>query len=251
MTARIAGSHTITGPHPDLVHMLMGGRMMTVDGIVRRLESLADPVSLAGMARVGITGKKVYGIKIPVLRNLAKMLGRDHDLAGRLWQVESRETRILAAMIGDPAEVTEEMIESWALDFDSWEVCDQCIMCLFENTPFAWKKAFEWSTRKEEFVKRAGFVLMARLAVSDKEAVDDRFEQFFPLMTSEACDSRNMVKKAVNWALRQIGKRNRTLNGQAIEAARNIYTQDSKSAKWIAADALRELESDAVQGRLE
>ena len=246
----VIGSHIITNPHADMVQMLMGDHSMTVDDIVGQLESLADPSSLAGMARVGIVGKKVYGIKIPVLRGLAKMLGRDQILANQLWQVDSRETRILAAMVGDPVEVTEELMESWALDFDSWEVCDQCIMCLFEKTPFAWEKAIEWSRHDEEFVKRAGFVLMARLAVSDKRAADESFEPFLPLIAREAEDSRNMVKKAVNWALRQIGKRNRSLNVRAIQVAKEIHALDAKSAKWIASDVLRELESDAVQGRL-
>ena len=153
-------------------------------------------------------------------------------------------------MIDIPKSVNEEQMERWALDFDSWEVCDHCIMNLFEKIPFAWDKAVEWSSRDEEFVKRAGFVLMARLAVSDKHADDKRFDVFFPIIRREAHDSRNFVKKAVNWALRQTGKRNSTLNKKAIEIARQIMNMDSNSARWIASDALRELTGEKVQERL-
>jgi 3-methyladenine DNA glycosylase AlkD len=141
-------------------------------------------------------------------------------------------------------------MEKWVLDFDYWEICDQCCMNLFEKTGFAYEKAIEWSLRDEQFVKRAGFVLMARLAVSDKKADDSRFEQFFPMMLREADDERNFVKKAVNWALRQIGKRNLGLNEKAIETAMEIQKIDSKSARWIASDAIRELSGEAVQKRL-
>ncbi len=146
--------------------------------------------------------------------------------------------------------VTQEQMEQWVLDFDYWEICDQCCMNLFEKTNFAYYKATGWSSRTEEFVKRAGFVLMARLAVSDKKADDSRFEQFFPILVREAYDERNFVKKAVNWALRQIGKRNLALNKKAIEIAMVIRKIDSSSAKWIASDAIRELSGEAVQKRV-
>jgi 3-methyladenine DNA glycosylase AlkD len=146
---------------------------------------------------------------------------------------------------------TEEQIERWAEDFKYWEICDQCCMNLFEKTKFAYKKAMEWSARDKEFVKRAGFVLMARLAVSDKKADDKQFEVFFPVIKREACDNRNFVKKAVNWALRQIGKRNVNLNRKAIETAEDMKEMDSRSAKWIASDAIRELMSESVQKRLQ
>lgn len=223
---------------------------MRYDGIIRRLEALSDPESLAGMARFGIVCGRAYGVRIPELRRIAKEAGRDHPLALRLWEDECRETRILAGMIAEPAKVTESLMESWAAAFDNWETCDQVCMNLFEKTPFAWGKAIAWAGREEEFVKRAGFVLMARLAVSDKKASDGRFEAFFPLIRREANDGRNYVKKAVNWALRQIGKRNRRLHRRALAVAEEIGAMESKSARWIAADALRELTDEAVIGRI-
>ncbi|MBT4485834.1 MAG: DNA alkylation repair protein [Candidatus Latescibacteria bacterium] len=218
--------------------------------IITFLESHADPKAIEGMARFKITAKTVYGVSIPLLRNMAKEIGRNHELSLRLWQNESRETRILAGMICDPKMVAEDLMEQWVKDFDSWEICDQTIMNLFEKTSFAWDKAVEWSLNKEEFVKRSGFVLMARLAVSDKKADDKRFEQFFPIIKREVHDDRNFVKKAVNWALRQIGKRSLYLNEKAVKTAREIKQADSKCAQWIAHDALRELESEKIQSRL-
>jgi len=153
-------------------------------------------------------------------------------------------------MVDNPEQVTEIQMDRWVHDFDSWEICDQCIMNLFEKTPFAWEKAFAWSTRREDFVKRAGFVMMARLAVSDKKADDSRFEPFLPIIEHEAADPRNFVKKAVNWALRQIGKRSSYLNRKALAVSHEILALDSKSAQWIARDAIGELESDAVRKRL-
>ena len=223
---------------------------MSVDEILGRLEALADPEAAEGMARYGIRATRVYGVSIPELRRMAREIGRSHDLARQLWMRDSRETRVLASMIDDPSRVTEGQLDRWARDFDSWEVCDQCCMNLFEKTPFAYRKCIEWSSEEEEFVKRAGFVLMARLAVSDKKAGDDQFERYLPVIKREAGDGRNMVKKAVNWALRQIGKRNLALNAKALETAREIGQTDSTSARWIAADAIRELTSQAVQDRL-
>ena len=197
------------------------------------------------------TKSVVYGISIPNLRKIAKEIGEDHVIAQRLWKSDIREARILASMVDDPKEVTDQQIEEWVQSFDNWEICDQCCMNLFEKTEFAYQKCFHWSSRKEEFVKRAGFVLMARLAVSDKKAEDEKFEQFFPAIKREAADGRNYVKKAVNWALRQIGKRNLSLNGKAVEVAKKIQKMDSKSASWVASDAIRELTSGAVQERLQ
>ena len=223
---------------------------MSVDEILGRLEALADPEAAEGMARYGIRATRVYGVSIPELRRMAREIGRSHDLARQLWMRDSRETRVLASMIDDPSRVTEGQLDRWARDFDSWEVCDQCCMNLVEKTPFAYQKCIEWSSEEEEFVKRAGFVLMARLAVSDKKAGDDQFERYLPVIKREAGDGRNMVKKAVNWALRQIGKRNLALNAKVLETAREIGQMDSRGARWIAADAIRELTSQAVQDRL-
>lgn len=218
--------------------------------IINKLESLSNPGVIAGMARYGITPENTYGVSIPNLRKIAKEIGISNKLAQQLWNTNIRETKILASMIDDPEMVTEEQIEGWVKEFNYWEICDQCCMNLFEKTKFAYKKAIEWSSREKEFVKRAGFVLMARLAVSDKKADDKRFEKFFTIIKREATDDRNYVKKAVNWALRQIGKRNLNLNGKAVKIAKEIQKMDSKIAKWIASDALRELTSDTVQKKL-
>ena len=223
---------------------------MRYNDVLKSLETLSDPKAVAGMARYGINPENTYGVSVPNLRKMAKEIRVDHALAQRLWTSGIHEARILASMIYDPKMVTEEQVENWVKDLDSWDVCDQCCSNLFEKTRFAYQKALEWSSNDKEFIKRAGFVLMARLAVSDKKADDKQFEPFFPLIKREASDDRNFVKKAVNWALRQIGKRNLNLNGRAIEAAKEIQKIDSTSAKWIAADAIRELTSQAVQGRL-
>lgn len=225
-------------------------RKMQSDDILKRLKSLSDPRAVEGMAKYGITPERTYGVSIPNLRKIAKETGKDHELAKKLWESNIRETRILACMTDDPEMVSEEQMENGVKDFDYWEICDQCCMNLFEKTKFAYQKSIEWSSRDEEFVKRAGFVLMARLAFSDKKADDERFEKFFPIIKREATDNRNFVKKAVNWALRQIGKRNLNLNSKAIETAKEIQKIDSKSAKWITQDAIKELTSEVIQERL-
>jgi 3-methyladenine DNA glycosylase AlkD len=181
---------------------------------------------------------------------MAKKFCRDHVMALQLWRTGIHEARILAGMIDDPALVDEDQMEDWAKDFDSWDIVDGSCGNLFDKTPFAVKKAHEWSARKEEYVKRAGFVLMAELAVHDKNAPNSTFQEFLPLIVREASDERNFVKKAVNWALRQIGKRNAMLNGAAIRTCKQLQRIDSKSARWIASDALRELTSEAVQKKL-
>ena len=201
------------------------------------------------MARCGITPDSTYGVSIPNLRKVAKEIGIDHELAQQLWETDIRETMILACMVDDPEMTTEEQMERWAGDFDYWEICDQCCQNLFENTKFAYQKCVEWSSNEQEFIKRAGFVLMARLAFKDKRAEDSQFEKFLPIIKREASDSRNYVKKAVNWALRQIGKRSLHLNRMAIKTAREIQQIDSRDARWVASDALRELTKTNKQFR--
>jgi 3-methyladenine DNA glycosylase AlkD len=218
--------------------------------VINKLKSLASPEAVEGMARFGINPDHTLGIAIPTLRDLAGEIGRDHRLALDLWESRIHEARLLACFIDDSRQVTEEQMELWVKDFDSWDVCDQCCSSLFDRTPFAYPKAIEWSARSEEFVKRAGFVLMASLALHDKKAGDERFEQFFPLILREAMDERNFVKKAVNWALRGLGKRSRRLNDLAVETARQIARLDSKTARWIASDALRELTSEKIQKKI-
>jgi len=211
---------------------------------------MANPANVAGMARFGINPENTLGISIPELRSMAKEIGKDHALAQELWTSGIHEARILAAFVDDPKKVTEVQMEWWVADFDSWDVCDQVCCNLFDRTPYAYQKALEWSCREEEFVRRAGFALMAWLPVHDKKAGDEQFEIFFPAIIRESSDGRNYVKKAVNWALRNIGKRNRSLNQRAIETAEKIARIDSKTAHWIARDALKELTSPAIQGRL-
>lgn len=224
--------------------------MTTTAQILDLLKSLANPENVAGMARFGINPENTYGISIPTLRKIAKQCGRDHQLAQELWASGIHEARILACFIDEPRQVSETQMDQWAAEFDSWDVCDQCCGNLFDRTPFAYPKADEWSQVDEEFVKRAAFALMAYLAVHDKGAPDSKFEAFFPIIVRESGDERNYVKKAVNWALRQIGKRNKRLNDLAIQTAGQIAKSDSTAAHWIAADALRELTSDKVQDKL-
>ncbi len=218
--------------------------------VLRRLRALANPRNVEGMARFGIIAENALGISAPVLQKMAREIGRDHALALELWESGVLEARCVAALIDDPKLVTEEQMERWVRDFDNWAVCDNSCGRLFDKTPLAYRKAVEWSRRREEYVKRAAFSLMAALAVYDKRAADSKFLRFLRAVKRESRDDRNFVKKAVNWALRQIGKRNLRLNQAAIEAAEIIRKVDSPSARWIAADALRELRSEAVQKRL-
>jgi 3-methyladenine DNA glycosylase AlkD len=185
------------------------------------------------------------------MRRIAKAAGKDHALALGLWETGIAEARIVASMVAVPEQLAEEQMEAWVRDFDSWDVCDQVCMNLFEKTPLALRKIVEWSTRDEEFVKRAAFALLACVAWHRREMTDEELIAFLPVIKQGATDQRNFVKKAVNWALRTIGKRNRSLNQAAIQTAREIQLLDSKSARWIAADALRELESEKTQARLD
>ena len=223
---------------------------MSAESVIDELRSKANPEVVEGMARFGISSKNTLGLSVPTLRAMAKKLGKDHGLAQALWRSGIHEARILAAMVDEPAKVTERQMERWVADFDSWDVCDGCCGGLFDKTTFAYAKALEWSNRSEEFVKRAGYALMAELAVHDKGASDGAFLRFFGAIESGSTDNRNFVKKAVNWALRQIGKRSLKLNAEALRLARRISKTDNSSARWVASDALRELSSEAVQRRL-
>jgi 3-methyladenine DNA glycosylase AlkD len=224
--------------------------MASTAEILRQLKSKASPANLEGMARFGITVEKRLGVSVPDMRRIAEDTGRDHKLAAKLWKTGIAEAKIVASMIAVPEEMGAKDMDTWVLGFDSWDVCDQVCMNLFEKTPFARQKISEWSTREEEFVKRAAFALIACLAWHDKQAPDEDFIQFLHLIKHSATDDRNFVKKAVNWALRNIGKRNTGLNKAAIKTARELRRMDSKAARWIAADAIRELEGIGVQKRL-
>jgi len=218
--------------------------------IIKKLKSLSNPKNVAGMARFGINSENTLGVAVPHLRKLAREIGKNHTIALELWDSEIHEARILAGMVDEVQKVTTSQMDKWIKDFNSWDVCDQVCMNLFDKTPFAFKKAIEWTNRKNEFEKRAGFALMACLVWHDKNSGNEKFEKFFIAIKKQATDERNYVRKAVNWALRQIGKRNKNLNKEAIKVAHEILKIDSKSARWIAGDAIRELTSVAVRKRL-
>jgi 3-methyladenine DNA glycosylase AlkD len=232
--------------------------MRTAEEILTELRSLANADNAAGMARFGITGEEVLGISLPRLRATARDLKRErkgdpeglHVLAADLWASGVHEARILASLADVPALVTPEQMDAWAADLDSWDVCDQLCNSLLWHTPYAHDKAVEWAAREETFVKRAAFALIAVIAWHDKAAMFERIAGYLLIIEREATDERPMVKKAVNWALRQIGKRDLALNAAAIESAERIAAQGSKAARCVAADALRELRSDAVRARL-
>ena len=223
---------------------------MEVNEVVDRLRLTGDPRAVEGMARFGIQSSNSFGVSVPKLRTLARELRHDHHLALKLWETGLHDARLLATMIDVPQQVTMSQMEKWVRDFDSWDVVDGCCGNLFDKTPFAVARAKEWCRREEEYEKRAGFVLMAELAVHDKNAKDQVFLDFLPSIVNGASDTRNFVKKAVNWSLRQIGKRNLKLNKAAVSTALKIQKMESGSAKWVAADALRELKSPQVQKRL-
>ena len=214
---------------------------MTAPEVLTALRASADPKNVAGMARFGISTQGTLGVPVVLIRRLAKQAGRSHELAAELWDSGIHEARILATIVDRPEWVTRRQMNQWARDFDSWDVCDQACLNLFRYTPFAWAVAAKWAGARREFVRRAGFALMAGLAVKDKNASDADFEALLPLIAVAATDPRNMVKKAVNWALRSIGKRNPHLRRAAIAAAEDIRAIDSPAARWIASDALREL----------
>lgn len=227
---------------------------MTVEEIIKKLESLGSPENVAGMARFGIVTKKAFGVAAPELKNLAKEIKKQtkdrHALALELWKTQIHEARAIAYLIDDAKQVTAQQMDSWAADFDNWAICDSTCGHLFCKTNFAHEKVFEWSEREEEFIKRAGICLIAWLAVHDKKADDEKIAKFLPILEQKSDDERNFIKKAVNWSLRQIGKRNLYLNKLAIETAERIKLQNTKSARWIAADALRELRNETIHLRL-
>ncbi len=223
---------------------------MDAEGIVERLRVLANPGALEGMSRYGIATDHALGVSMPQLRALAKATGRDHELALSLWSTEIHDARILATLVDSPAAVTEEQMENWVTAFDSWDLCDQCVMNLFARTSCAERKAHEWSTRPEEFVKRAGFVIMARLASTERTTADAVFERFLAVIARESTDERNYVRKGVNWALREVGARNAVLNASACDLASRLSASASPSARWVGRDALKELRARVSGGRL-
>ena len=224
--------------------------MPNLNEVMNILGQAADPTALSGMARFAIATEGRLGISIYDLRRIAKSIPPSHALALDLWETGIQEARLLASMIDIPAEATEAQLEHWVADFNSWDICDQVCDNLFQHTPFAWQKITEWHTREEEFVKRAAFTLIACKAWHDKTAADEQFIALFPVIKADADDPRNFVKKAVNWALRNIGKRNLALNQAAIAFSEELLLMDDKTARWIARDALKEMQSEKKQARL-
>ncbi len=231
----------------------MNPSFIDTEYVVRRLESLGDPKNVAGMARYGIVTKKAFGVAAPQLKALAKEIRKQtndrHGLALELWRTGIHDARAIAYLIDDPKLVAVDQMEEWVADFDNWAICDSTCGTLFSYCRFAYEKAFEWAEREAEFERRAGIVLMAWLAVHDKKAPDERIAEFLPVLESKAYDERNFVKKAVNWSIRSIGKRSLALNELAIACAERIRAQNTRSARWIASDAIRELKAASSQNR--
>ncbi len=221
-----------------------------VKDTIERMRGMADPSSRDGMARYGINTDRVLGLRMPQIRGLAKELGRDQELALALYDTGIHEARILAALVAEPKRVDGDLMDRWAAEFDSWDVCDQHCMNLYRRLPEAWDKVEQWTAREEEFVRRAGFALLASLAVHAKREPDERFVDLLPLIEAHSDDNRNFVKKAVNWALRQIGKRSHALNAHALDCAERIAARGTPAAKWIAADAIRELTDEKIRSRI-
>ena len=224
---------------------------MNYEEIIEKLHSMSNPKNVEGMARYGINPKNNLGINVTTLRNLARKIGKSHNLALKLWESGIQDARMLAAHIDEPDKVTEEQMEKWVLDFDSWNVVDNACGHLFDKTKYSYKKAIEWSRRDKEFVKRAGFAIMAWSAVHDKKSDDKKYEEYLKIIKRESTDERNYVRKAVNWALRNIGKRNLSMNKKAIKTSKEILKIDNKTARWIAKDTIRELTSEKIQKRFE
>jgi len=219
---------------------------MNYKEIIAKLKSLSNPKNIEGMKRFAVGGKNTLGVSIPVLRKMAREIGKNHTLALELWNSEIHEARILAGMIDEPSMVTARQMDNWTANFDSWDVCDQVCMNLFDKTKFAYDKIYEYAKRKPEFEKRTAFTLIACLAWHDKSAPDEKFLQFLPIIKRESRDERNFVKKAVNWALRHIGKRSKYLRTQALKTAEEIKKIDNKTARWIASDAIKELNNPKI-----
>lgn len=223
---------------------------MTSQEIISDLKKHYNKRNIEGMARYGINVEKAFGLNAPFMRSYAKSIGKNHRLALELWETGYHEARHIASMIDDPKLVTKSQMNKWVRDFNSWDICDGTCSNLFRKTPFAMEKIYEWCERKEEFVRRAGFSLLCYVACHDKKRDDKEFLDFFPFIKKHSVDERNFVKKAVNWSVRQMGKRSRFLNKEALTLAYEIQKIDSKSARWIANDAIRELKDPKILARL-
>jgi len=223
---------------------------MDKDEVLKWLERRGTRRTVDGMARYGIEAKHAFGVPMATLLAVKKRLGKDHALATALWESGWYEARLLAALVGDPQCVTRRQMNAWARSFENWGDCDTVCFHLFDRTPFAWEKARQWAASPREFVKRAGFVLMACLALHDKAAPDKPFLALLPLIEKGARDERNFVKKGVSWALRGIGRRNLALNVAALRAARRLALSEEAACRWVGKDAVRELLSPKVRAQM-
>lgn len=221
----------------------MEDKIWTVDDVLKKLQELGSEKNREGMKHYGINVQTAFGVSPVTGRKLAKQIGKNHSLALALWKTGKHEARFIASILADIEKATPTLLEKWVKDFNSWDLVDGVCGNLFIRTPYAFDKAMEWSHREEEFVKRAGYTMMAELAVHDKNAEDKKYITFLPHIIRGAEDERNFVKKAVNWALRQIGKRNKVLHQHALKTAYKIKRLENKAARWVANDAIRELEN--------
>jgi 3-methyladenine DNA glycosylase AlkD len=223
---------------------------MDKNEVLEWLERRGTQRTVKGMARYGIEAKRAFGVPMGTLLSLSKRIGKDHALALALWESGWYEARLLAALVGDPERMTRRQMNAWATSFENWADCDTACFKLFDRSPFAWEKARQWSGSPRLFVKRGGFALIACLALHDKAAPDKKFLAFLPVIERGARDERNFVKKAVNWALRAIGRRNFELNAAAVAVANRLALSEAAAARWVGKNALRELSSSKVRAQL-
>lgn len=221
-----------------------------VDSVLAELRKLGSEKNRAGMARFGINTERAFGVSIAAIRPLARRYRRNHELAAALWASGYHEARLLAALIDDPKQVASKQMDAWAADFDSWDLCDQACLKLFVKTPFVNQKIPRWAKDRREFVRRAGFALLASYAVHGKDVSDSVFRDHLKLIEAASTDERNFVRKAVNWALRQIGKRSASLHKPALALAKRLATSSDKTARWIGKDAVKELTDPFQLGRI-
>lgn len=221
-----------------------------VEAVIAWLRRQGTKTGSDGMARYGIVAKKAFGVSVGTLKREAKRLGRDHELAAALWESGWYEARMLATFVDEPERVTAAQMDRWCRDFDNWAIVDTACFALFDRTPHAWGKVTQWARRREEFRKRAAFALLWSLTMHDKHADDAQFVKGLQLVERAATDERNFVKKAVNMALRAVGKRNPTLHAAAVTVAERLSSSEDPTARWVGRDALRELKSASVSRRL-
>lgn len=215
-----------------------------------QLRAAASASHRDGLARYAIPTERAFGVPMASIQAIAKRLGRDRELAEALWGSGWYEARLLASYLDDPAEVSAAQMDRWGRQFDNWAVCDTVCFALFDRSPHAWRKIEQWAGRRDEFLKRAAFALLASKTVHDKAAPDAAFMHGLELVEAGAGDERNFVKKAVNWALRSIGKRNAVLHAAALAVAKRLAASEEAAPRWVGKDALRELSSAAVVARV-